>query len=175
MTINAQEGTKKSKDNPSQERADIEKMKNKALKELYKINPAAKNEIANAKGYAVFGNTGVNVLVVSSGNGAGVAYQNGNPTYMKMFSAGVGVGIGIKKFYAVFVFKTTKAYENFIEDGWQGGAQADAAAKDDKQGAALGGAISISPDILLYQITRKGLAAQATIQGTKYWKDKDLN
>jgi lipid-binding SYLF domain-containing protein len=160
---------------PSEERNEIQKMKNKALKELYKLNPSAKSTIANSKGYAVFGNTGINVLVVSSGNGAGVAYKNGKPTYMKMLSAGVGVGLGVKKFYAIFVFKTTKAYDNFVDNGWQGGAQADAAAKDNNQGGAIGGAISISPDILLYQITSKGLAAQATIQGTKYWKDKDLN
>jgi len=94
---------------------------------------------------------------------------------MKMYSGGVGVGIGVKKFNGIFIFKTTKAYRNFIEEGWQGGGQADAAAKDNKQGGAVAGAISISPDITFYQITNKGLAAQATIQGTKYWKDKDLN
>ena len=175
VSVNAQDDKEEKKKNPDEERAEILKMKDKALKELYKLNPSAKAEIASAKGYAVFGNTGINVLVVSSGNGAGVAYKNGKPTYMKMYSAGVGVGIGVKKFYAIFIFKTTKAYDNFIEEGWQGGAQADAAAKDNNQGEAVAGAISISPDIELYQITSKGLAAQATIQGTKYWKDKDLN
>lgn len=94
---------------------------------------------------------------------------------MKMFSGGVGVGLGVKKFYGIFIFKTTKAYNNFVEQGWQAGAQADAAAKDNNQGGAVAGAISISPDISFYQITKKGLAAQATIQGTKYWKDNDLN
>ena len=54
-------------------------------------------------------------------------------------------------------------------------AQADAAAKDDSQGGSIDGAISISPEITFYQVTKKGLALQATIQGTKYWKDKDLN
>ena len=27
----------------------------------------------------------------------------------------------------------------------------------------------------LYQLTKNGLALQATLQGTKYWKDRDLN
>ena len=105
-------------------RAEILKMKDKALKELYKLNPGAKAEIASAKGYAVFGNTGINVLVVSSGNGAGVAYKDGKPTYMKMYSAGVGVGVGVKKFYAIFIIKTTQAYDNFVEEGWQAGKEA---------------------------------------------------
>jgi len=175
VSVNAQDDKEEKKKNPDEERAEILKMKDKALKELYKVNPGAKAEIAGAKGYAVFGNTGINVLVVSSGNGAGVAYKNGQPTYMKMYSAGVGVGVGVKKFYAIFIFKTTQAYDNFVEEGWQAGAQADAAAEDNNQGDSVEGAISLSPDIELYQITSKGLAAQATIQGTKYWKDKDLN
>ncbi len=33
----------------------------------------------------------------------------------------------------------------------------------------------VAPGIKLYQITENGLALQATIQGTKYWKDAELN
>ena len=51
----------------------------------------------------------------------------------------------------------------------------DAAAKTGKQGGALAGAIDVAPGIKLYQITENGLALQATIQGTKYWKADDLN
>lgn len=175
-SINAQEKEKKKKKkNPAEERAEIDKMTNTALSELYKIQPQAQNEIANAKGYAVFGNFGMNLFLLSTANGAGKAVSGGKSTYMKMYSGGVGVGIGVKKFYGIFIFKTTKAYRNFLDEGWQGGGQADAAAKDNKQGGAVSGAISISPDIIFYQVTKKGLAAQATIQGTKYWKDKDLN
>jgi len=174
-TITAQEKEKKNKKSPAEERAEVDKMTSKALSELYKVQPQARNEIANAKGYAVFGNFGMNLLLVSTANGAGKAVSGGKATYMKMFSGGVGVGLGVKKFYGIFIFKTTKAYNNFVEDGWQAGGQADAAAKDNKQGGAVAGAISISPDISFYQVTKKGLAAQATIQGTKYWKDEDLN
>ncbi|WP_445725718.1 lipid-binding SYLF domain-containing protein [Flavobacterium sp.] len=174
-SIIAQEKEKKNKKSPAEERAEIDKMTSKALAELYKVQPQARNEIANSKGYAVFGNFGMNLFLLSTANGAGKAVSGGKSTYMKMYSAGVGVGIGVKKFNGIFIFKTTKAYQNFIEEGWQGGGQADAAAKDNKQGGAVAGAISISPDIMFYQVTNKGLAAQATIQGTKYWKDKDLN
>lgn len=174
-SINAQEKEKKKKKSPTEQRAEIDKMTSKALAELYKVQPQARNEIANAKGYAVFSNFGMNLLLLSTANGAGKAVSGGKSTYMKMYSGGVGVGIGVKKFNGIFIFKTTKAYRNFIEEGWQGGGQADAAAKDNKQGGAVAGAISISPDITFYQLTNKGLAAQATIQGTKYWKDKDLN
>jgi hypothetical protein len=33
----------------------------------------------------------------------------------------------------------------------------------------------VIPGVEIYQITKNGLALQATLQGTKYWKDRDLN
>ena len=94
---------------------------------------------------------------------------------MKMMSGGVGVGLGVKKFYAIFMFSTSAAYQKFIEKGWAAETQADAAAKNGEEGGAANGAMNLSNDIRLYQVTEKGLAAQITIQGTKYWPDKDLN
>ena len=62
-----------------------------------------------------------------------------------------------------------------MNKGWNASAQADAAAKVGKKGGALAGAVDVAPGIKLYQITKNGLAIQATIQGTKFWKDGDLN
>ena len=41
--------------------------------------------------------------------------------------------------------------------------------------AAAAAAIDVAPGIKLYQITETGLAVQATVQGTKYMKDDELN
>ena len=41
--------------------------------------------------------------------------------------------------------------------------------------AAYSGATTIAPGVWVYQITKNGLAAQATLQGTKYSKDDELN
>ena len=54
-------------------------------------------------------------------------------------------------------------------------AQVEAAAKSDDKGAALATAATAIPGVEVYQITKNGLALQATLQGTKYWKDRDLN
>jgi len=35
--------------------------------------------------------------------------------------------------------------------------------------------ITVALGIRIYKLTKNGLALQATIQGTKYWKDGDLN
>ena len=162
---------------PEKERQEILTMRQETLAGLYKQVPEAEEEISDAVGYAVFSNTGINILVVSTANGAGVAHNKstGDDIFMKMFSAGGGLGMGIKDFRGIFIFTTQEAFDVFVSEGWQAGAQADAAAKSDAQGDAMSTAIDVGPGIKLYQITKKGLALQATIQGTKYWKDDDLN
>ena len=51
----------------------------------------------------------------------------------------------------------------------------DAAAKVGKSGGAYSGAIEVDPGVWVYQITKNGVALQLTLQGTKYYKDDDLN
>ena len=64
--------------------------------------------------------------------------------------------------------------ERFIEQGLNLGGNADAAAKANTQGAAVGGELVLD-GIKIYQMTESGLTLQAMIQGTKFWKDADLN
>ena len=39
-------------------------------------------------------------------------------TFMKMGSAGVGLGLGVKDFRAVFVFSEASKLEEFVDKGW---------------------------------------------------------
>jgi lipid-binding SYLF domain-containing protein len=94
---------------------------------------------------------------------------------MKMYSAGIGFGLGVKDFRGVFVFTSQEALRSFVEDGWDASAQADAAAKSADKGDAFAGGVDVAPGIKLYQLTQHGLALQATIQGTKFWTDDELN
>jgi len=158
-------------------RAEINKRRSETLAKLYQVHPAATGKIGAAYGYAVFTNLGVNLVIMSVAGGSGVAHDNktGRDTYMKMLSGGVGLGLGVKDFRGIFVFKTQKAFRDFVEDGWEAGGHADAIAKSGKDGGAIEGAISVAPGTELYQLTENGLALEATIQGTKYFKDDDLN
>jgi len=170
-------GGEKSKDEIQKARQEIQKMSRETLQMLYKYAPEARNQIKNAYGYATFSNVGVNLFLLSTENGSGLAHDNktGKDIYMKMFSGGVGVGLGVKDFRIVFVFDNKKAFYNFVNSGWEADAQADAAAKSDKKGAAASAAVTVAPGVHLYKLTKNGLALQATIQGTKYWKDDELN
>ena len=164
-------------DTPAQKRNAAAQMRSDTLAKLYAIRPSARAEIKRAVGYAVFSNVGVNLIFLSAGNGYGVVRDNHErrDVYMKMITGGIGIGLGLKDFRGVFVFTTREALNRFVEYGWDAGAQADAAAKSSDKGGAFAGAISVAPGIELYQITENGLALQATIQGTKYWRDDDLS
>jgi lipid-binding SYLF domain-containing protein len=164
-------------DSKEEKQAKIRAAVAQTLQDLYKLQPGAQAAIQKAAGYAVFKNFGTNLLVVSTGSGSGIATNNQTKqdTFMKMIAGGAGLGVGVKDFRAIFVFTTDKAFNDFLTSGWSGSAQADAAAKAGTSGGAVSGAVEVAPDVYVYQITKNGLAVQLTLQGTKYYKDDDLN
>ena len=164
-------------DTMASKRQNAAQMRSETLAKLYEAHPQAKEQIRKAEGYGVFTNVGVKLIFLSAGNDRGIAHDNktGRDIYMKMVTAGVGIGLGVKDFRGVFVFTTRAALRRFTEDGWDASAQADAAAQAGNKGGSFAGAFDVAPGIKLYQITQNGLALQATVQGTKYWRDADLN
>jgi len=165
------------KDSPDQQREKIRKMASATLTDLYKLQPSSQAAVQKSAGYAVFNNMGTNLLLLSTARGAGVAVNSKTKqdTFMKMISAGAGLGIGVKDYRVVFVFETEAALAKFMDSGWAGETQADAAAKAGKSGGAYSGGTMVAPGVWVYQITKNGLALQLTLQGTKYSKDTDLN
>ena len=170
-------GAALAKESNDEKRATVQQMASDTLDQLYKIQPDSKAAIEKSAGYAVFDNTGVHVLLVSSAHGSGVAVNSKTKqnTFMKMISAGAGLGVGVKDYRVIFVFEDQKALDSFVNSGWQASTDADAAAKTSTKGAAYTGAVAVAPGVWVYQITKEGLALQLTLQGTKYYKDDDLN
>ena len=164
--------------NKAERQGYVKDMRSETLKMLYDYKPSASAQLSEAVGYAVFSNINSNLLLLSTGSGYGVVHDNesGEDTYMRMASAGIGIGLGIKDFRGVIVFDNRKTLDSFIENGWDFTGQADAAAKSgDKGGQLLSGTVNTDLGITVYQFTENGLVAQATLQGTKYWVDKNLN
>ena len=159
-----------------EQQAEVRTMRDQVLADQYRRDASLREKINRAEGYAVFSNVGVNLIFASVAGGKGIVVdRRGKETFMKMASGGFGLGLGIKDFRAVFVFKTKPKLVQFIETGWDFGAQADAAAQSGEKGGAAAGAVTVLPDVDVYQITKNGVALQATLQGTKYWRDADLN
>ena len=160
----------------SAQQAEIRHMSNRVLNKLYASKPYTRDQIKDAAGYGVFSNANINLLVVAAGAGYGVLKNNKETgyTYMKMAEGGVGIGFGVKDYRLVMIFHTEQAFAHFKENGWTVGGNADAAAKANKMGGSVEGEAYYG-DVSVYTITENGLALQATIKGTKFWVDGDLN
>ena len=153
-------------------------IKNQAiLKQLYDVQPKARELIEKSAGYATFSNFGMKILIAGGGTGSGVVINNATkkPIFMNMAEVQAGLGIGIKSFQNIFIFETAAAMNDFINSGWTFGGQVTAAAKYEKDGGAYQDATVVAPGVLMYQLTDSGLAAEITGKGTKYYKNTDLN
>jgi len=162
---------------PDQKRTAIDNMQNETLSKLYSQRPEARDIIAKAAGYAVFSNINAQVLFLGGAGGYGVAVNqtSGDKTYMKMAQVDVGLGVGLHDIRVVFVFLSAQAFNNFVNRGWEFGAQADAAAKARDKGAAATGEVSIDAETTMYTMSESGLMAKVNLAGTKYWRDNTLN
>jgi lipid-binding SYLF domain-containing protein len=161
---------------PDQREA-ILKMRNETLAELYKAKPETKQKVETSAGYAVFSTVGVTVVVVGGASGKGVATNNQSKleTFMEEGSASVGLGLGGSELRTVFIFSDPQALDNFINKGWEFGTQGTLQAQAGDKGGTTTDADSFSKSTEIYQLGKNGLMAQATIAGTKFWKDKTLN
>lgn len=160
-----------------QARAQVREVAQDALATLYEVSPASRRVIERAAGYAVFSTFGVKLFFAGGNTGKGMVVNNrtGRHTFMRMLQVQGGLGFGIAKSRLVFVFTTEDALRNFINQGWEFGAQTNVSAMAQGKGGMFTGAASIAPNVYLYQLTETGLSATLTVAGTKFFKDQDLN
>jgi len=197
-------------DSVDEKKATVRQQRDEMLADLFATDPKLKGTIKSAAGYATFKNVNVNLLLLATANGYGLAVdnKNGKETFMRMASLGGGIGGGLKDVRVVFIFHDPAALKRFVDEGWQFGGQADAAAKykdtgvageqtakanvsakegsvaagsstDVRGGVSKGnsaaGQAATRGGVEIYQFTESGLSLQATVAGTKYWKDSKLN
>jgi len=162
---------------PDERREETRKMASATLVELYNLEPACHSIIQKSAGYAVFNRKSADILALSTARASGIVVNSrtSEETFMKMTSAGAGLGLGVEDYRVVFRFETPRALSQFVNSGWDSPQPADAVAKARGPGAANSGAANIAPGVWVYQITKSGLAPQLTLHGTKYFKDDDLN
>ncbi len=158
--------------NREAKRAKINETAKESLDEVFKGSKNANELYKNSYGWAGFDNLKI-AWGFSGGGGNGVAVnlKSGARTYMKMGTAGIGLGLGVQKYQVIFLFQDEKTFRNFVDKGWQADASAQAAAGT----AGVGGQTGFVNGIAIYQLTDKGLMASADLTGTKYWKNKKLN
>ena len=140
-----------------QKQAEIRKVTATSLERFYKADPKLKAEVAKAPGYAVFTTYGFSFVFGGAG-GKGVAQDNKTKkvTYMEMGQASVGLQVGAAESETLFIFKTEKALQQFIDKGWEasggGAVQAGAGGKS----AGVAGGEQGTSDATYYTLTKTG-------------------
>ena len=168
----------KSKSEKNAARDEVRTVTAQTLDQLYQNEPAAKGAVANAAGYAVFSDFGVKIMVMGGAGGKGMAVNNTTKqeTFMKMGEFQPGLGLGAEKYRIVLIFENSDAFNKFITSGWEVGANAMAAAKDDKgKGGGSAGAVTVSDGVKMYQLSDTGAIVGVSVTAAKYYKDDDLN
>ncbi len=141
-----------------------------ALQKIYEDHPSAKNAVNNSLGYLVCTGSDSYLFAASSGGGVCVLKSNGQSEFYRFASLGVGVGIGFKSVAFVYAYNSAEALRRFKEEGWDAGARAEASAKHEEEGGQAAANTSYDVEgVKIYQSALWGAAAQATVQGYKFW------
>ncbi len=164
-------------DKVQKERTKIDELSVRALQNLYAKVPSAERVIENSYAYATLSNTGMKLGLFGDAHGRGLAVNNetGERLYMRMKEMGIGLGLGVKEYDLIFVIGTEEAWNSFISGEVKFASSAEASASDGEAGGAVEGASIAAKGIWVYQMTKKGLALDASIKGTKIYPDKKLN
>ncbi len=156
----------------AQDRKTINSNAQKALSRLFEDSKEAKELYDKAAGYAVFDSREF-AFLIKTGFGSGVAVNKTNNarTYMKMASGGLNIGGGIKYLQIIFIFPTQNTLKKFIHDGWTAEGDASAVGGDDSGDVGL----TLADGTKIFQLVDTGIMLKASLSGTKYWKDDNLN
>lgn len=160
-----------------EQRKQIDELNVKTLNRLYEKYPHAERVIDECYAYATLSNTGIKLGILGSSHGRGLTVNNqtGEKVYLRMKELSAGLGLGAKEYNLIFLLNTREAWENFIAGKTRFGASAEASANDGVSGGSIEGAEYVAPGVWVFQMTTKGLALEATLKGTKIYKDKKLN
>jgi lipid-binding SYLF domain-containing protein len=93
---------------------------------------------------------------------------------MRVGSVRAGPGIGFKDVRTVLIFKHRDLLQQFLDQGWVFSGETAAVAKSGGKGESVGD-LNSPLGITVYQLTKTGLIANGTLQGTQFWKDEELN
>lgn len=142
------------------------------LAELLSESESARDLFDESVGYAVFDSAKAGFIITGGGGKGVVVNKQGNErVYMNMGTGGIGVGAGVQKFQLVLLFQTEEKLGDFVDGEWDSAVSAQAAAGK----AGTNFASSFADGVAVYQLTDKGLMAQADLTGTRFWASDALN
>lgn len=160
---------------PEATRARIDEVTDEVLNQLLAENPKAQELYDLSYGYAAFDARQLAVLGAAAGYGRGVAVERESDarTYMNMGAGGVGMALGVGGFERklVILFEDKRRFDDFVLNGYDASAETNAMVGEDN---ATERAQFVDGRSMFY-LGKKGWRVAATLTGTKYWRDADLN
>ncbi len=162
---------------PDEQRAELQSATQATLEQLYSVQPKARRAIEKSAGYAVFSELSTKILLAGGGGGKGVVVDqvHKQQTYMLMAMLQAGYGMGITRTHLVWVFEREADLRAFVENGYELGTSVNLQVNPGTAGGLFEGAVEVQPGVWLYQLSEAGLALDLTVEGTKYFKDPELN
>ena len=164
---------------PENQRRTIQAMEADTLNKVSMKYPGARRVINRAVGYAVFDSSGGKFMFGGMDHGNGVAVDNRTKkrTYMKMFELQPGLGFGFENFRLVYVFTNREVFDDFVTSGWEFGARAAAAARDEskKEGGSAENGVQVRDGMTMYQLSIEGIIVGVSLTGAKFWLNDELN
>ena len=155
---------------PEDKKKNAEKETAKALKKIYKDHPSSKSVINQSLAYLVCTGSDGYLFAASLSGGVCTLKEKGKSEFYRFASVGVGMGIGFKQVAFVYAYSSAQALKRFKEEGWDAGARAEVSAIDEDEGGQAVANTSYDVDgVRIYQSALWGAAAQATVQGYKFW------
>ena len=159
---------------PEETRQYLDRMAEAALQQLFSEHPDSKKLLDQSAGYAVFDSRKITVLVAAAyGRGVAVDRKSGQKTYMKMGTLGVGFMVGVGGFdnKIIILIEKPSAFHQFITDGYDATAESKAITGDSQAQSET----RFVEGRKVYVLTKSGWVVSASLSGTKYWKDDELN
>lgn len=160
---------------PEETRAKLDAMTDETLAHLFEDVPASQPLFEHSAGYAVFDTRKLTVFPVTAGAGRGVAVDRVTEgrTYMQMATGGLGASLGIGGFetQVVMLFETEALLQDFVRDGYDAAAEAEAKFDDDTTHEAL----RFDNGRKVFVLGTRGWRVAASIGGSKFWPDRKLN
>ena len=155
----------------------VQEVKAETLDDLYAKVPESESKMEQAVGYGVFKNMGAAFLIGGGANGFGTITdkESGEETYMRAASGSLGFGFGIKNYRLVILFYDPAVMNNFVNTGWDFGANASATLKSEGEGGDATGKGTFKRSMDIYEFTKEGIFLRADLNATRFWPDKGMN
>ena len=165
------------KESPDELRSKLDKMSVEVLNKMYAKYPESKSAVKNAYAYCTISSSSVNWGFLGSDRGRGLAYnQNtGKKIYVKMSEVKLGLSVGAKEYDLLFIIQNQSAWDRFISGSIKFGSEVSAQATDGVKGGTFTNATVIANGVWVYQLDKKGMAAELSFKGAQIKPYKTLN